>query len=408
MVVLDSKYGENAKLTAHVRQKNFGHDVYFLNPCNYGRFPCHRFNPLARFTPDSPTFVRDADTLAEMLLDDKNPQQSYFADRSRDAASVAIMYVCSGLRVPSDITADVKDLRRVRQLIGQPASMLKTFMAECTKLPIPAIKNRAGRFAEFSDDSKEMQGILGSLEQTKWLDEPNLAYLISADEVDFSKLKDGKTTAYIMLDPELMKTYPTIARLVTGCVMREVMKEQIAPDEEHKRVMFLLDEFSSLGHMNIMPEAIARGRSAGALIFPILQNIGQLKNTYKNEWQDFMENASVQIFFTGNGKETADYITHRAGTMTMSVYSKSIAEKHEGELQPDSRWHQGGGHSYEQRDLLLSQDVYRLPSDRSIIFKKGWDCPILAERKAWFNVPGWKREIGTGAANSNTEFCKAS
>ena len=82
------------------------------------------------------------------------------------------------------------------------------------------------------------------------------------------------------------------------------------------RVLFLLDEFAQLGHMSIIAEKLSVIRGYGAAMWFILQNLGQLKETYPR-WQDFFANCNAKQWFGTSDVDTAKYISESLGKLTV-------------------------------------------------------------------------------------------
>ena len=82
-------------------------------------------------------------------------------------------------------------------------------------------------------------------------------------------------------------------------------------------VLFVLDEFASLGHMRQIEDAAGQIASYGVKLWPILQDLGQLKALYKERWETFMGNAGVLQFFGNNDLTTLEWISKRLGTTTI-------------------------------------------------------------------------------------------
>ena len=86
-------------------------------------------------------------------------------------------------------------------------------------------------------------------------------------------------------------------------------------------VLFILDEFASLGHMRQIEDAAGQIASYGVKLWPILQDLGQLKALYKERWETFMGNAGVLQFFGNNDLTTLEWISKRLGATTIEQQS---------------------------------------------------------------------------------------
>jgi type IV secretion system protein VirD4 len=87
-------------------------------------------------------------------------------------------------------------------------------------------------------------------------------------------------------------------------------------------VLFCLDEFATLGHMQTIENAAGQIAGFGVKLWPILQDLGQLKTLYKDRWETFMGNAGVLQFFGNNDLTTLKWISERLGQTTIRTMNK--------------------------------------------------------------------------------------
>ena len=77
-------------------------------------------------------------------------------------------------------------------------------------------------------------------------------------------------------------------------------------------MLFLLDEFAVLGHMRQLEDAAGQIAGYGVKLWPIMQDLGQLKALYRERWETFMGNAGVLQFFGNNDLTTLEWISQAA------------------------------------------------------------------------------------------------
>lgn len=86
-------------------------------------------------------------------------------------------------------------------------------------------------------------------------------------------------------------------------------------------MLFLLDEFAALGHLRPVETAVGLLRGHGVKIWPILQDLSQIKAHYPRSWESFLANAgAIQVFGT-NDQGTAEYFSKMTGTRTIDAPS---------------------------------------------------------------------------------------
>ena len=77
-------------------------------------------------------------------------------------------------------------------------------------------------------------------------------------------------------------------------------------------VLCVLDEFAALGHMQQIEAAAGQIAGFGVKLWPILQDLAQLKALYETRWETFMGNAGIVQFFGNNDLTTLEWISKRS------------------------------------------------------------------------------------------------
>ena len=75
----------------------------------------------------------------------------------------------------------------------------------------------------------------------------------------------------------------------------------------------ILDEFAGLKRMDSIENAVAQIAGFGVKLFFVLQSLEQLKYTYTDNWETFLSNAGVKVFFSVEDHFTRDYVSKLAG-----------------------------------------------------------------------------------------------
>jgi type IV secretion system protein VirD4 len=149
--------------------------------------------------------------------------------------------------------------------------------------------------------------------------------------------------------------------------------------EEPYGVMFLLDEFPTLGKMDQIKAGIAYFRGYRVRLFLIIQDTQQLKGTYEDAGMNsFLSNSTFRITFAANNYETANLISQLCGNKTVKQVSHSAPRFFT--LNPASRTTNTSDVS---RALLLPQEVIGLPKDEQIILIESFP-PIKSKKIFYF------------------------
>jgi type IV secretion system protein VirD4 len=73
----------------------------------------------------------------------------------------------------------------------------------------------------------------------------------------------------------------------------------------------MMEEFATLGHMEIMERAAAYFPGFGIKLWAVLQDITQLRRYYHSSWETFLGNAGLVQCFANGDQATLDYIARR-------------------------------------------------------------------------------------------------
>jgi type IV secretion system protein VirD4 len=176
------------------------------------------------------------------------------------------------------------------------------------------LKNKAGQFTDWNE---EIQSIASSAKrQTEFLDDDEIADDISRCSIDFREMKKRPVTVYLILPPQMMTRHARWLRILLTSALNASMRER-QPHEP--RILFMLDEFAALGHLQIIETVWALVRGYGIQIMPILQDLNQLKSIYNERWETFIGMAGTVFSFGPNDNTTAEWLSRRAGETTQLV-----------------------------------------------------------------------------------------
>jgi type IV secretion system protein VirD4 len=158
---------------------------------------------------------------------------------------------------------------------------------------------------------REAAGVLSSAQRhTHFLDSPRIVDSTSASDFRFADLKERPGTVFLCLPPDRLDTYARWLRLLVSQAVTDMARSPARPD---KPVLFLLDEFAALGRLDPVERAMGLMAGYGMQLWPILQDIHQLKATYGERAGTFLSNAGVIQTFGVNDLATADMLSRTIG-----------------------------------------------------------------------------------------------
>jgi type IV secretion system protein VirD4 len=106
---------------------------------------------------------------------------------------------------------------------------------------------------------------------------------------------EGKPlTIYLIIPPDKLDSHKALLRLWVGTLLTAVTRRTVMP---RQRTLFLLDECAQLGELNVLRQAITLLRGAGLQTWTFWQDLSQLRDNYRHDWQTIVNNSAVlQVF----------------------------------------------------------------------------------------------------------------
>lgn len=370
VVVTDLK-GENFAVTAD-RRKDLGQQVAGLDPFDLVGGQA-RFNPLDIIDPDSDDAMDDANMIADMLIIPENTSEPFWNKEAHALVAGLILYVCK------KYDAEKRTLAQLRHLLTLHPDEFENLLNEMLT-ESGLIRRAASRLLQKSD--KERSGVISSAQShTHFLDSPRMERITSVSSFDMSDLKNGRLSLFFILPPDRLDSYKRWMRLMISCSLLAVIR---SPGKPKQNVLFLLDEFANLGKMEPITRAYSLLAGYGASLWIFLQNLSQLKNLYRDNWETFIGNSEVLQAFGTNDKFTAEYISNKTGQATVKTTSTG---KTRGSNKSVSSMGLSHGRSKNisetDRRLKLPDEVMRLPENELLLFVGSHD-PVKAEKIRYY------------------------
>ncbi|QYA08685.1 type IV secretory system conjugative DNA transfer family protein [Agrobacterium larrymoorei] len=388
IVCIDPK-GENARITARARQ-SFG-PVYVLDPFGVTGQASSCFNPFAHLDVDDPDIAEHAGALADALVHDEpgTSNDAHWNEEARALIAGLIMMVIASEPPDRRHPATLRDYltRSSKDLDALFADMQNC--AHCRGL----IARAANRHLSKSD--REASGVLSSAQRhTHFLDSPRMERVMQRSDFDFCDLKRAIQTVFLVLPPDRLSSYARWLRLMISQSLMEMARHQtIAPPSaglpttaktetktntnintknsgsaalrsglhaNANAVLFLLDEFACLGRLAAVERAMGLMAGYGVQLWPILQDLHQLRSIYGKAANTFFANAGIVQIFGVNDIDTAELVARSVGKTDAHYMTRSF-----GEGKQTSSEHVAA------RNLINADEVMRLPRDMMILLRQG-------------------------------------
>jgi len=210
---------------------------------------------------------------------------------------------------------------------------------------------------------KERSGVISTANSSLelWAN-PLIDATTARSDFDVRTFKQVPTTVYVGLTPDNIQRLQPLMKIFYQQTSA-AMSQRMPTKEDKFGVMYMMDEFPTLGKMEQFQSGIAYFRGYKVRLFLIIQDTEQLKGTYEESGMNsFLSNATYRVTFAANNVETANLISQLIGNKT--VNQESLNKPKFFDLNPASR----SLHVSEtQRALLLPQEVINLPRDQQIL-----------------------------------------
>ncbi|MFA5957092.1 type IV secretory system conjugative DNA transfer family protein [Hyphomicrobium sp.] len=356
-LVIDPK-GELAQLTAdrrgdgkNIKAEGLKQDVWVLDPFGVSkRSETHSFNPLDELDLKNADVIDDAATLASALIEVPQSGEKHWAESAQAVLKALILLV---LELGKD---DDRDLISVRELLSLThpriesrkvkkrannekindeealISLLVDGLYEDSTNPCASVCAAVGKQLRSMGD-KERGGVMSSaLTQTQWLDSKKMRAVLRGEnkfKLADLKRKEKKTTIYLCLPANRLPTHSRWLRLMILLSLTVMERTEIDGRLDVKPpVLYVLDEFAVLGHIDSLEKAAGLMAGYGVKLWVILQSLGQLKQHYNQAWETFFANSGVVTAFGVGDHESLEVLSKMLGQtrLTESVGSRASSE----------------------------------------------------------------------------------
>lgn len=317
-LVIDPK-GKNAAVTAARRgtgggrvKRSLGQDVHIVDPFNEVTQNSACFNPLDAINLNSIELKEDIGMIADALISTEDGQihGSHFTDNAKKIVSGVIAHLLT-----TTTNATLLDVQRSLTLPSKDQNKFYNDMManqRAARMPITA----ATTLRDVGDN--ERGSFFSTIKtNTDWIDSLAMKPILGSSSFKLSDIKNGNTTVYIVLPPRHLHFHQRFMRMFVNLSLMEMCREPKAKNQ----VLFVMDEFFSLGALSELEKAAGLLSEYKVKLWPILQDISQIKKLYPHSWPTFFANAGIKQFFSISDPETQNYLKD---VLSQTAYGKVI------------------------------------------------------------------------------------
>jgi type IV secretion system protein VirD4 len=216
---------------------------------------------------------------------------------------------------------------------------------------------------------------------------------------------------YLVVPPSDKDRLRPLIRLMINQVVRGLTEKMEFKDGRSAagykhRLLLMLDEFPSLGKLDVFEESLAFIAGYGLKAYLIIQDISQLWTAYGKE-ESIFSNCHVRVAYAPNKIETAELLSKMTGTATVVNKNHMMSGKVLGSLSNVQASIQAT-----QRPLLTADEVMRLPAAAKdargnvtepgdmLIFMAG-QTPIYGKQILYFMDPVFSKRAKVAAPETS-------
>ncbi len=402
LVCLDIK-GENWALTAGWR-KEHGRNIClkFEPSATHGSV---KFNPLSEIRLGTEKEVSDVQNIATMIVDPDGRGLSDHWAKTGYSLIVGTALHCLYVEKAQGRIATILD---IANCLADPERPLeKTFQEMLTTAhrvdgPHPVVAACAREMLNKAEN--ELSGVVSTaMSFLSLYRDPVVAKNTAYSEFKISDLMNYErpVSLYIIVPPSDKDRLKPLIRLLINQIVRSLTQTMEFKDGESvrhykHRLLLMLDEFPSLGKLDIFQESLAYIAGYGLKAYLITQDLSQLHAAYGKD-ESIMSNCHIRIAFAPNKPQTQELLSQMLGTASINKLSTS-STKLPGLLKPaqfSTQWVET------QRPLMTPEECGRLPGpikDKDgkileagdmLIFSAGF-VPIYGKQILYFKDPVFK------------------
>ena len=376
-VVLDIKR-ENWDITSGYRRK-YGQRCYLFNPgASDGR--THRYNPLGYISEDPGKRIDDIQKIANMIFPDVQGTDPIWTATPRSLFLGVVLFLLESPGKPVTLGQVLRETLTDGDGKDYFDKAAKDRRDCGNGLSGACVRGLQSYTSIASENTRS--GIMTSFRSRLelWMN-PAIDAATSENDFDLRDLRKRKMSIFIGITPDNLERMAPLINLFFQQLVDLNTRELPSQNPDLKYTcLLLMDEFTSMGKVNILSKGISFIAGYGLRMMPIIQSPAQLTDVYGREAAEtFRTNHALNIVFPPKASETesARDISEWLGYTTTKSASKSR------NTEIFKRRNSSESVSDQRRALLLPQEITSLGEDAELIVLENV-LPIQAKKVRYF------------------------
>ncbi len=392
VLCIDPK-GELARVTAMPRFERLGQEVLVVDP--YGcvgegwESACYNvFDDLAAAVEENPDVaVSYASKIAQALVKPMSERDPYWDQAAETFLKGLILYIFVHEPKERQTLIRLRELLTLGDVEGYQEAVSRGDISgnrdDVDELDVLLAKMFAAKDGPYGHviaaaaksvnkmGPNQRGSVLSSAdEHTAFFDFPQIRKISGRSDFLLRDLKNKKMTVYICLP--VSEATGKVGRWLRMYSMLFIDMMQRSSKAPKPPILFIIDEFPSLGNIEGIRSVAPLLRSYGVRFWAVGQDLEQFRTTYPDSWGGFIGNAEAVQFMSVTHSETVEWVSARLGSHEV-LKDKARVEK----------------------PLLDPDQVGRLlaPEGRTQIIWRGAHRPMLLKIAPYYEyLPSWYYE----------------
>lgn len=252
-----------------------------------------------------------------------------------------------------------------------------------------ASKQLWDNFLMIADSERTRANILGGLAtKLKLFAIEEIQKITQKSTFDITKLgtKKEKPIAIFLLMPDGDRTFSPIINVVVSTIHKQLYRTAYKTKNRLPNPVYeILEEMANIGKISGIQEML--GTMRGRRIYPMMiwQSLSQMKDRYKDGWEDMLSMCDSKIYLGVNDDFTANYCSKSLGNTTIKIQGTSKKDD-KSLLTYNARTE---NESYIQRKLMLPEECSSLDKEKLIVVQRANNPVILNKSQYRY----WKYKI---------------
>jgi type IV secretion system protein VirD4 len=392
MVVLDVKQ-EAFEKTAGYRATLS--EVFLFDPFTEDR-RSHRWNPLGYVSLDPHQRSADIEAIASSLYKETQGQDPFWTHSSRAAFQAICEFLFDdyldmqaiGFPFADDCYPTLGRVYRLLSAVGHDGQKKQDVYRQLMTRKYAGEKARTGLGNLINLADETFSSIIATTQAPlRLFGNPVVEAATSGNDFNLRDLRRKVQSIYVGVPPSRLVE----AKGILNLFFEQAIKLNGTTLPEHDKTlkyqcMFLLDEFTALGSVDIIPVATGWLAGYGVRMVVVIQSVAQLEAVYGAETaRGMITNLGCQVIFAPREQRDAE------------EFSKMLGETTVRRKQRTRSYGQGGSRSYteiiDRRPLMNPDEIKALAPEKAIVLIEGVGHPIMGDKIFYYKDAYFKQRL---------------